>query len=247
MARKQQISSSSAIASFYQGRNIAENYVRERFATEIGHLVHNRQARFVNRVIATVQPQRILEIASGPGRLTRDIRCPGALVCLEYNFGMIDEGRSACGGKANWIRGDGFQLPFGQVFDVVYSFRFIRHFHREDRERLYSESRRTLRPGGYFLMDAVNEQFSSPMRIAHPEEYPVYDKLYRPEQLRKELRAAGFETVELVPIQKYFRWQYRSQTLLGPRCRWANRMVVWMLEQLPRKAGLEWMVAARRI
>jgi ubiquinone/menaquinone biosynthesis C-methylase UbiE len=240
------ISSTSGIAKLYQGREVAEKYVRERFATEIGRLVHGRQIKFVNQMILALRPRRVLEIAPGPGRLTRDVKFQATLICLEYNEGMIDHGRSVCNEQATWVRGDGFQLPFRQVFDLAYSFRFVRHFHRKDRERLYSEIKRVLRPGGYFLMDAVNERFSKPLRIAHPEEYPVYDKLYRPDELRKELNMAGLETMGLLPVQKYFSWQCRSQTFLGPRSRWANRMVIWALERLPRSEGLEWLVTCRR-
>jgi ubiquinone/menaquinone biosynthesis C-methylase UbiE len=240
------VSSSNAIANFYEDRKVAEKYVEERFATEIGHLVHRRQVKFVNDVIASYRPRRVLEIAPGPGRLTRDVKFPGALVCLEYNEGMIEQGCSACGSMVRWIRGDGFQLPFANVFDLVYTFRFVRHFHRSDRERLYSEIKRVLRPGGHFVTDAVNERFSKPLRMAHPEEYPVYDKLYQPEELREELTKAGLDPVELLPVQKFFHWQFRSQIFLGPRSRWVNRMVIWALEQLPRSEGLEWVVACHR-
>ena len=240
------ISSADQIAKLYQGRQIAQEYVEQRFASEIGRLVHTRQVKFVNQVIMAVQPRAVLEIAPGPGRLTRDVIPAGHLFCLEYNEGMIDHGRSVCDGKAIWIRGDGFQLPFGQVFDVVYSFRFLRHFHRKDRERLYSEVKRVLKPGGFFLMDAVNERFSRPLRIAHPEEYPVYDKLYRPDELGNELSTAGLKPVELLPVQKYFSWQCRSQIVLGPRAPWANRLMIQALERLPRNEGLEWLVACRR-
>ena len=46
-------------------------------------------------------------------------------------------------------------------------------------------------------------------------------------------RKAGFEVVELLPVQKRYRWQWRSQVLLGPRCNWLNRLVVRALERLP--------------
>ena len=246
MKASTKILSSSGIKKLYQGREVAEKYVGERFASEMGRLIHGRQVKFVNQAIMALQPRRVLEIASGPGRLTRDVKLRGLLFCLEYNEGMIDQGRSAYEGKATWIRGDGFQLPFGQVFDVVYCFRFVRHFHRKDRERLYSEIKRVLRPGGYFLMDAVNERFSKPLRVAHPEEYRVYDKLYRPDELREELSGAGLKPVALLPVQKYFGLQHRSQTFLGPRARWANRLVIRTLERLPRAEGLEWVVTCRR-
>jgi SAM-dependent methyltransferase len=240
------MSSTGGIAKLYHGSDVAEKYVGERFASDIGRLLHSRQVTLVNQVIAAIQPRRVLEIAPGPGRLTRDVKSPGALFCLEYNEGMIDHGRSVCDRQATWVRGDGFQLPFGQVFDLVYSLRFVRHFHCKDRERLYSEIKRVLRPGGCFLIDAVNERFSRPLRAAHPEEYPVYDKLYRPDELRNELNKAGLEPVALLPVQKYFSWQCRSQTFLGPRSRWANRIVIGALERVPWGEGLEWVVTCRR-
>ncbi|HXG11715.1 MAG TPA: class I SAM-dependent methyltransferase, partial [Gemmataceae bacterium] len=50
------------------------------------------------------------------------------------------------------------QRVIDQIFDLVYTFRFVRHFRRSDRERLYVQVRRVLKPGGYFVLDAVNER-----------------------------------------------------------------------------------------
>jgi ubiquinone/menaquinone biosynthesis C-methylase UbiE len=234
------------IRNAYQGEAVAARYIGERFTNELHGLLHARQVAAVQQAIEQVRPARILEIAPGPGRLTRDIRPPGMLTCLEFNEGMINQGQLACGDRATWVRGNGFQLPFAQEFDLVYSFRFIRHFHRADRERLYAEARRVLRVGGLFLMDAVNERISRPLREAHPEEYPIYDKLYQPDEVRQELAGAGFELVRSTPVQKWFRWQSTSQWLLGPRCRWLNGLVIRALELWPRREGLEWIVTCRR-
>ena len=95
-------------------------------------------------------------------------------------------------------------------------------------------------------MDAVNERVSKPLRNARPTEYPIYDKLYGPDDLCKELTCAGLNPVDIVAVQKCYRWQYRSQVLLGPRANWANRLVIRALERLPRADGLEWIVTCRR-
>jgi SAM-dependent methyltransferase len=234
------------IQNYYRGRETAEKYIGERFVSELNRLLHDYQVSVVNRVKDTVRPSRLLEIAPGPGRITRDVRPTGTFVCLEYNDAMINVGRGACNGDVSWVRGDGFQLPFSQAFDLVYSFRFVRHFQDGERQKFYAEVRRVLQPGGYFVMDAVNERLSTPLRKATPQEYPVYDKLYRVDELREELRRAGLEPVELSPVQKYFRWQRRSQVLLGPRANWLNRIVIRLLERLPRNEGLEWVVTCRR-
>ena len=95
-------------------------------------------------------------------------------------------------------------------------------------------------------MDAVNRRVSRPFRAASPEQYPIYDKLYRPDELRDELTRSGLEPVALEPVHKFYRWQYRSQVLLGPRADWLNRLLIRALESLPAREGLEWIVTCRR-
>ena len=232
------------IRGAYADVGCASDYVERRFVSELNILLHEKQVSVVKALMKQVRPKQTLEIAPGPGRLTRDVQSCGSLVCLEYNDAMIQVGRKVCK-RVAWVRGDGFDLPFASEFDFVYSFRFIRHFHREDRERLYAGLRRVIKPGGYFVMDAVNERISKPLRESCPDAYPIYDKLYRPEELRRELSEAGLEPLEMVPVQKYYPWQYRSQVLLGPRANWANRLLIRTLERLPRADGLEWIVTCR--
>jgi ubiquinone/menaquinone biosynthesis C-methylase UbiE len=230
----------------YEGERIAAKYIDARFASELHRLLHDQQVRTIQQVMTQTRPKRALEIAPGPGRVLRDLKPSGVLVCLEYNEGMIKCGRSACDGKAAWVRGNGFQLPFAPVFDLVYTYRFVRHFHRKDRERLYAEIRRVLKPGGTFIMDAVNERVARPWREADPEQFPIYDKLYRPDQLHDELTEAGLVPVQIQSVQKRYSWQYRSQVLLGPRANWLNRLVIRALECLPGGHELEWIVTCRR-
>jgi ubiquinone/menaquinone biosynthesis C-methylase UbiE len=234
------------IQAAYSPAAVAGEYVARRFANELHGLLHDRQVSAVQRLMDAARPRRTLEIAPGPGRVTRDLRPTGHLVCLEFNEGMIERGRAACPGKAEWVRGNGFALPFGPGFELVYSFRFVRHFRRPDRERLYAQVRRVLLPGGHFVLDAVNERLSRPLREANPAEYPVYDKLYTAAALRAELAGAGLEVVALTPVQRCLRPQGLSQTLLGPRARWLNRLVIRGLERVSWGDGLEWIVTCRR-
>jgi SAM-dependent methyltransferase len=231
----------------YGGEWTAARYVRDRFTRPLYRLLHEKQVRAVQRVIDRARPQSALEIAPGPGRITRDVRPTGRLVCLEYNEGMIAEGRAACGGRAQWVRGNAFELPFAAgEFELAYTFRFVRHFHLADRRRLYEGIRRVLKPDGHFVMDAVNARVSGPLRRHRPEDYTVHDELYSPESLRAELADEGFEVIRLEPVQKCFGWQHRSQVLLGPRVDWLNRLVIRGLERLPFRDGLEWIVTCRR-
>ena len=63
---------------------------------------------------------------------------------------------------------------------------------------------------------------------------------------RRQGNAAGFEIMELKPVQKFPRTQYFSQVTLGPRSNLLNRLVIRSLEALPLRDGLEWIVTCRR-
>lgn len=238
-------STESEIQASYAGHDFAEGYVKNRFVSEIGRLLHDRQVAAVNGHIQTHRPVRVLEIAPGPGRITREIRPAGELVCLEFNEGMIAEGRRACQNGARFVQGNAFELPFEHEFDLIYSFRFIRHFHREDRFRLYEQVKKALKPGGWLIMDAVNRRLSEPLRVADPAAYPIYDKLYDENELKREMAECGLETTKLETVQKRYDLQFKSQVLLGPRVNWLNRMVIRGLERLPSRDGLEWIITCR--
>lgn len=240
------LASESEIQEAYSDKTVAAGYIQERFSCELNALLHERQVAGLKNLLTHAGAGRVLELAPGPGRITREMRGLHSLVCLEYNTEMIKLGRPACEPAIVWIRGNGFHLPFKRVFDLVYSFRFVRHFHSEDRKRLYGEIHSVLKTGGYFVFDAVNRRLSKPMRGAHPEKYVIYDKLYGLNDLCRELADAGLHPVDVLPVQKFYRLQYLSQVLLGPRANWLNRLLVRGLECLPANDGLEWIVTCRR-
>ena len=242
------IASESGIKSLYSGNRVAASYLKERSASELMRLLSDRQVRTVQRVMRATEPHRTLEIAPGPGRITRSLDAAGELVCLEFNQEMINEGRRWCGDHVQWVRGDAFDLPFEQdAFDFAYSFRFVRHFQRADRDRLYAQIARVIQPDGLFVMDAVNAVVSRPLRDANPECFPVYDVLYADEgELRNELACAGFEVIHIEPVHTCFPIQYQIQVLVGPRSRWLCRRMIRLLERLRRGPALEWIVTCRR-
>jgi SAM-dependent methyltransferase len=244
-----QLATEQQICDSYRGRNTATRYVAERFSSELGRFLHHTQAAVINDALRREGPRATLEIAPGPGRLTRDVIVSGELTCLEYNDGMIEEGRRNCHRKVRWVQGNAFALPFtDEAFDFVYTFRFIRHFHRDDRDRLYNQISRVLRPGGVLVFDAVNSRVSAPLRQAAPDDYPIYDKLYRDQQeLTTELCEAGFAVEKLIPVQRWYSMQSRVQNLLAPRNRMLCRWALSLLERLRRGPALEWIVLCRRL
>lgn len=240
------LSTEVELQAAYRDQAVAEQYVEQRFTSELWRLLHDRQVATVNRIIAAQRPRRVMEIAPGPGRVTRDVEPVEDLVCLEFNEAMIAQGKAASRAGIRWMQGNAFELPFENEFEFIYSFRFVRHFRRSDRERLYAQIRKALRPGGWLVLDAVNERVSRPLRDARPDAYPVYDKLYADEgELYEELRSAGLLVEACVGAQCWFTAQYWAQVFVSPRSRHACRWLIRAMERVGR-SPLEWIVTCRR-
>jgi ubiquinone/menaquinone biosynthesis C-methylase UbiE len=235
------------IQAAYGSRDVASTYIDRRFVAPLMALLHQKQVSAVNRSMAVSRPAKALEIAPGPGRITRHVEFPGSLTCLEYNAAMIEEGRRACRDDVRWIAGNAFELDVELQFDFIYTFRFIRHFDDGDRHRLYERIAAALRPGGVFLMDAVNERVSLPLREACPTQYPIYDKLYRDvDEIRNELAPHGLMLESTSPVLNRFTAQAWVQNLVGPRCDWLCRSLIAALERISSNSPLEWIVQCRR-
>lgn len=234
----------------YRDEAVARDYVAQRFREPLGALLHDRQVRVVQRLIAARRPRRILELAPGPARLTRDLVAgfDTTAVALDASAEMLAEARRALGPasrEVRFVRGDAFHLPFGPAFDLLYTFRLIRHFDDTDRARIYAELRRVMTPGGILVFDAVNEAVSAPLRRANPQAYRHYDALLTAEGLVGELEEAGFAVRGLDGVQHRFGLLAKVQVLIAPRSRPLARLA---LEAIDATGGepLEWIVTCQR-
>ena len=238
------------IRDAYRSTAVASQYVQERFREPLGELLHARQVDAVASIIERRAPERILEIAPGPARVTFDVarRVNRAWTLVDASAQMLAEARRRLDGGRGWklVQGDAFALPAAGPFDFVYSFRFVRHFELADRQRCYREVARLLAPGGLFLFDAVNDEVSAPLRRANPHEYVHYDALVRADEIPRELAAAGLQVVSLEGVQHRYGILRQLQLLVAPRSRPLARAAMEMADRLPGGTPLEWMVLCRR-
>jgi SAM-dependent methyltransferase len=245
------ISGRAEIREAYRNEAVARQYVEARFREPLGAMLHARQVAALTRIIRAQRPRRVLEIAPGPGRLTVDVApaVEGQTVLVEASAEMLGEARRRLAGvvrRPDLLQGDAFHLPFGRAFDLVYSFRLIRHFVASERAGLYREIARVLRPGGMLVFDAINEAVSAPLRAnARPGEYEHFDALTRPDVLAAELQHAGLELLSLEGVQRNYPALSRIQTLIAPRSRPVARIAIEITDRLGG-APLEWIVTCRR-
>ena len=243
------IRGASELREAYRKESVARSYVEERFKQPLGALLHARQSEALRRFIRRVAPDRVLEIAPGPARLTSETLgvFKGYGVMLDASAQMLTEGRRRLAASTTWhaVQGDVFSLPFRSEFDLAYTFRLIRHFERSDRLRIYAQLARVLKRGGRLMFDAVNETISASLRKAAPGEYQHFDALMRPDELREELHEGGFALEGMQGVQHRHALMGRAQVLVAPRSRLLARVA---MECLDRSGGepLEWIVTCRR-
>jgi SAM-dependent methyltransferase len=240
------------IQGAYSDTGTAEEYVDKRFTSAWGSVVHAAQVKVVNDVIRTHGVKRALELAPGPARVTRDVVGLERGYLCEFNDSMLRVARRRLAGAAvGWqiVRGDAFHLPFRPLagLDLVYSFRFIRHFEADHRAALYREVRSVLKDGGLFVFDVVNVKVGLPAQIRDGrDKYPIFDEFYTPDALKAELTQHGFMPLSLTDVIRHMRLQQRIQVLVDPRANALARRLISLLEYVPGQP-LEWVAVCRKM
>ena len=236
---------------YYQDQGVATGYMDLRTTQPLNGVLHQRQVAFLNDALTRYAPATVLEIACGPGRLTTAMRGVRRGVAVDSSAAMLATalGRMpAAAGAWTFLRTDAFVLPFrADSFDAAYTLRFIRHFHAVERGRLYAELRRVLRPHGVFIVDALNRDASYPYRLKRGlEHYPIYDELYRRDEIVAELQAAGFEVVRVAPMIRHAPLQRALNRLRRVRLDLVARALIGALEYLPETRPSGWMLLCRK-
>jgi ubiquinone/menaquinone biosynthesis C-methylase UbiE len=225
--------------------------MQRRTGQPLNGVLHRTQVSFLNRVLAARQPRAVLEIACGPGRLTAEMRGVQLGVAADASPAMLETAKQRLNGSSSrwwFLRTDAFVLPFrAEAFDAVYTLRFVRHFQLADRQRLYAEIRRVLRPGGLFMLDALNRDVSLPYRLQRGvETYHIYDVLYRREEIGAELQAAGFRIVAAQSTIKHPGLQRRLNRLRRIRLDRIASVLIESLEHIPGSKPTGWMLLCER-
>jgi ubiquinone/menaquinone biosynthesis C-methylase UbiE len=236
---------------YYQDKDVAEDYMRRRTGEPLNGVLHRRQVEFLNEHLGARAPGAVLEIACGPGRLTAAMRSVRMGVAVDSSAEMLSTAhRRMNGAAASWsfLRTDAFVLPFqSESFDAVYTLRFVRHFQLPERQRLYQEVRRVLRPRGVFMVDALNRDVSHPYRVKRGlERYHIYDVLYRREEIEAELQAAGFRVVAMQGMIKHFSVQRFLNRLRRVNLDAVATALIASLEYLPSANPSGWMLLCEK-
>jgi SAM-dependent methyltransferase len=242
------LDSEESIRSHYRDGLIVGSYLTERFSKPLGRVQHQVQVDIINSVIHSCHIDNILEIACGPARLTAEIEGFQKGIAIDTSDQMLEIARQRTRNKGKWefIKGDAFKLDFAERFQLIYTFRFVRHFRSADRMKLYNAIHKLLDDHGILVFDAVHyEKLAYVRKIENRGQgKEVYDKVYQSgKELENEMGAAGFEIVELKGLIHHFYIQ-AVISRISNKLRFDNigiRMIR-SLERYPLGRPLEWIV-----
>jgi SAM-dependent methyltransferase len=246
----------SSVAALYQDTAVASTYMRKRFNHSWSQLLHQSQVAAVNQVIRQYQPATILEIAPGPARIAAELQGVQQGFMIDYSEPMLAVAKqrlSRAGLDVIWqiLHYNAFDLPeLHYQCDLLYTFRFLRHFELAERARLYHSIHSSLKPGGLFMLDVVNRQVRECLDAKMPNtsngELQVYDVTYTPQEFHREMEAYGFSVISMIPVVRKFDLQSRLSYTFDHRSPKFSKLFIRFLECLPSKNPLEWIALSYR-
>jgi SAM-dependent methyltransferase len=250
--RRPAVSGRDDICAAYQDEDRAGAYIHSRYEDDpFGKATHEHQVRRLRRILHGLRAARVLEVATGPGRVTVHLPRVEAGIGVEQSPAMIRIARERLRryGRDDWSvqQGDAFDLPFrNHEFDTALSFKLLRHFARDDRHQLLTNMRSAVRCGGHVIFDVAN---ASAYRWLHAkwgiEQGWIDDFWFTEREIRAELRDFGFGKVTLYPVQPMIAAQYYCWSRLWRISRPAALGVGRLLEWCPWGQPLEWIAVCQ--
>ena len=164
------------------------------------------------RLLGAPLPERVLDLACGPGIVTAALAAAGtAVVAFDLTDEMLAMARRRCAdaglGRVAFERGEAESLPFASgSFDGAVTRLSLHHF--ADPRAALAELRRTLRPGGRLVVGDIVASADPATAGLHDALETLRDPTHRrllPEtELVASLESAGFR------IETLERWENRK-------------------------------------
>jgi SAM-dependent methyltransferase len=166
---------------------------------------------------AGFQPRRILETAAGTGVVTGALTeaIPDAeIVATDLNPPMLEVAATRVQSpRVSFREADALDLPFDDgAFDLVVCQFGIMFY--PDKVQGNAEARRVLRDGGHYLLaiwdridrNALSNLANQTMQRQYPDNPPMFMErgpfsYHDPEWIERDLRAAGFDMVEIETVE----------------------------------------------
>lgn len=203
----------------YEGSNY-----RTEFWEGQGRNYEDLVERQVLRQLLPPQGKRLLEIGAGFGRISEEYSMYEHVVLLDYSFSQLQYARERLGDERyTYVAADAYKLPFKTgVFDGATMIRVIHHF--ENVPAVLQGIRRVMADNASFILEfankrnmkailrhAIGRQAWNPNSL-EPVEFVELNFNFHPQYIAQELKTAGFQTNEIVPVS-FFRLGILKRTM----------------------------------
>lgn len=202
---------------YYQNAEIASNYNAHRFEKYPQNCFDMMERQSISMIISDFYTGKnnlqLLDIACGDGRIVQENIRFGNCTAVDSSEAMLEVVASRYQPVTNQLqpvtnrlvtkKKDFITDDFDETFDVVTSFRYIRHFDYKTRKLLYKKIRNCLSENGIFIFDVPNKVFELKLKnINGWGNYNIYDVFFTKEEIISELKNNGFELKYIIPIGK---------------------------------------------
>lgn len=197
------------IKKYYSKMEIAQNYKKERFVRYPQNCIDFLERKSVCAIINDKYGKRkqklpeLLDIAPGDGRITQESLKFGRCTAVDASAAMLDVLKERLGRDARLrvIHADYFEDTIGDQYDVVTTFRYLRHFEYASRKELYKKIHGNLKENGILIFDVPNLVFEMKLReVTGWENYNIYDMFWTKEDMVRELDEHGFYVEYVIAI-----------------------------------------------
>lgn len=204
------IKGAESVREQYRQNEVVKGYEQGRFSSFLGKLTHDMEIEAIKSTLEQTHPSKLLEIAVGPGRVSKNLDFFDIAVGIDTSNPMLKTARENVENQRwHFLNADALNMPFcSESFDAIVTFRLLRHFTKEERTRAYREIRRVLRNDGVLILDVLNRNtgiitkiFDKAYRsilqimakLIRGKSNTIYDVLYTRKDIEKELMDSGFQ------------------------------------------------------
>lgn len=195
-----------SIKKYYQNKEIADNYNEVRFLTYPANCFDAFERASI-RLIVKNQFNRnnleVLDIASGDGRIVQECIQFGFCTSIDSSRAMLDivERKFSETGHIHTKICDYYVDNLDEKFDIITTFRYIRHFDYTQRKELYKRICNNLKDDGMLIFDAPNIEYAlNDAGNRNWGDYNIYDIFWTEKDIIKELAENNLTVKYLIPI-----------------------------------------------
>jgi SAM-dependent methyltransferase/glycosyltransferase involved in cell wall biosynthesis len=194
------------IKAYYSQFEVAENYNEDRFMQYPENCIDLLERTSIGNIIKDKfkgTELNILDIAPGDGRIVQEDIKYGNCTGVDASEAMLKVLRKRFANNSNLKTkiADYFENDIEGKFDVITTFRYIRHFEYFQRKILYKKILNNLSEHGILIFDVPNIKFEMPVRNQNGwDKYNIYDIFTTKEDMIAELEENGFKVEYVIAI-----------------------------------------------